>query len=139
MGSKAIAKNLDDYDLFTNVQLNYGNVGDYFVGDQIFVKFVKVGKFKRIDDIILIETKLKQTTATSINQKGAINAAYDNNFSGFDLRNNKRKSQFNKDFEIDDSFGAFNFNGQPTIIKAYDLDNGDEISGFKRLTNLDNN
>ena len=121
------------------MQLKYNNAGDYFIGDQVFVKYVKVGKFKRVDDIIVIETKLKQATATSVNQKGAINAAYDNNFSGFELRNNTRKSKFNEDFEIDDSLGSFNFNGQPTIIKAYDLDNGDEISGFKRLTNLDNN
>ncbi len=27
----------------------------------------------------------------------------------------------------------------PKNIKAYDLENGDEISGFKRLTSLDNN
>ena len=59
--------------------------------------------------------------------------------SGFDLRNNNRKSKFNEDFKIDKTSGNFKFNGQPTIIKAYDLDNGDEISGFKRLTNLDNN
>lgn len=55
------------------------------------------------------------------------------------MRNNKRKSEFDTDFKIDKSKGNFKFNGQPTIIKAFDLDNGEEISGFKRLTNLDNN
>ena len=56
-----------------------------------------------------------------------------------EMRNSNRTSKFNEDFKIDKSKGNFKFNGQPTIIKAYDLDNGEEISGFKRLTNLDNN
>ncbi|WP_338376538.1 hypothetical protein [uncultured Flavobacterium sp.] len=140
MSSNSIAKNLDDYDLITNVQLKYNSAGDYFIADQVFVKFTtdQYGK-KKISDIIVIETKLKQTTATSLNQKGAINAAYDNNFSGFELRNNNRKLKFEKKFNINKTNGDFKFDGQPTIIKASDLDSGDEISDFKRLTNLDNN
>ncbi|MDF0720560.1 hypothetical protein P0M11_11180 [Kaistella sp. PBT33-4] len=139
MISNGIGKNLDDYDLFTSVQLKYNAIGNYFVADQVFVQYIKVGKFKKIDDIIVIETKLKQTTATSANQKAAINAAYDGNFSGFEMRNNTRKSKYYDYVVADESHGNFKFNGQPTIIKAYDLDNGEEISGFKRLTNLDNN
>lgn len=138
--SNNINKNLDNYDLLGSVQLRYGNgPNDYFVADQVFVKYEYVGDFKRIDDIIVIETKLTAATKTSGNQKNAINMSYEPNFNGFDLRNIEKKSLFDKTNIIDREIGKFKFNGVPTIIKAEDLETGNALSNFKRLTNLDNN
>lgn len=55
-----------DYDMFSQVQLGFnpvilpnGKTVDFFVADQVFVKFNNLGK---AEDVIVIENKLKYTT-----------------------------------------------------------------------------
>lgn len=55
------------------------------------------------------------------------------------IGNFERESKYYIENEIDRTMGKLKFNGDPTIIKASDGDNADEISNFKRLTKLDNN
>jgi hypothetical protein len=53
---KDFGKNLDDYDMYSQVQLYYSG-DNYFVADQVFVKYKLVGREKVVDDILVIENK----------------------------------------------------------------------------------
>ena len=61
-------KNLDDYDMFSQVQLKYDG-DNYFVADQVFVKYDGFGD---VEDIIVIENKLKNSTALTSPQNQAL-------------------------------------------------------------------
>ena len=65
--------NLDDYELIEQVQLIYKNPpGDYFIADQIFVKYgFDADGDKFIDDLIVIENKLSESTRLTGNQETA--------------------------------------------------------------------
>ncbi|MDR1202837.1 MAG: hypothetical protein LBL58_14585, partial [Tannerellaceae bacterium] len=65
-------KNLDDYDMYSQVQLYY-NGDDYFIADQIFVKYTtnQAGR-KVIDDILVLENKLSGGTPLTSPQNGAL-------------------------------------------------------------------
>jgi len=58
-------KDLDEYDMFSQVQLKYNNAGDYFVADQVFVKY---DAFNEIEDVVVIENKLSSGTRLTPNQ-----------------------------------------------------------------------
>lgn len=62
-------KNLNDYEMFSQVQLKYNSKGDYFVAAQIFIKYDAFGD---IEDVLVIENKLSITTAFSPNQTNAL-------------------------------------------------------------------
>ncbi len=65
--------NLDDYELIEQVQLIYKNPpGDYFIADQVFVKYgFDADGDKFIDDLIVIENKLSESTRLTENQETA--------------------------------------------------------------------
>jgi hypothetical protein len=65
-------KNLDDYDMYSQVQLYY-NGDDYFIADQIFVKYTtnQAGR-KVVDDILVLENKLSGGTPLTSPQNGAL-------------------------------------------------------------------
>jgi hypothetical protein len=63
---------LDSYEMFEQVQLTYNKTtGDYFVADQVFVKYKTVAGRKTVDDMIIIENKLSDITKLTDNQKAA--------------------------------------------------------------------
>jgi hypothetical protein len=63
---------LDAYEMFEQVQLTYKkSTGDYFVADQVFVKYRIVAGQKVIDDLIVIENKLSNVTKLTDNQSAA--------------------------------------------------------------------
>ena len=66
-------ENLDDYELIEQVQFFYKNPpGDYFIADQIFVKYgFDADGDKFIDDLIVIENKLSESTRLTENQETA--------------------------------------------------------------------
>ena len=73
---KALVKNkfgvddLDSYEMFEQVQFTYNKTtGDYFVADQVFVKYKTVAGRKVVDDIIVIENKLSDITKLTDNQR----------------------------------------------------------------------
>jgi len=47
-------KNLDEYEMFGQVQLKYNDAGDYFIADQIFIKF---DELESVEDMIVLENK----------------------------------------------------------------------------------
>lgn len=63
---------LDSYEMFEQVHLTYNKTtGDYFVADQVFVKYKTVAGQKVVDDIIVIENKLSDATKLTGNQSTA--------------------------------------------------------------------
>ena len=74
----ASGKNLDDYDMYAQVQLLYNPAIDkYFVADQVFVKWgIDPSTNKEvIVDLLVIENKLQGTTALTTNQLAGRRAA----------------------------------------------------------------
>ncbi|AYQ32160.1 hypothetical protein [Runella sp. SP2] len=70
--------NLDEYEFFDQVQFGFpqrklpdGSLVDYFIADQVFVKFKTVNNVKTIDDMVILETKLSKSTSLTPNQSVA--------------------------------------------------------------------
>ena len=128
--------NLHDYDLFSQVQMKFpnpvtlsdGKIIDYFVADQLLVKFDNLGS---IEDIIIIENKLQHSTSLTINQNTALN------FNNFTVRNTtERFSEYGTSRKLSATQNAnLNFNtstGNIKWYKAYDNNDGNAISGIKK-------
>jgi hypothetical protein len=70
----AVGKELDEYDMYSQVQLSFTpqtlsgvnavNIHDFFVADQVFIKWKQIGNSGTyvIDDYIIVENKIKNTT-----------------------------------------------------------------------------
>jgi|GEM_PF-7082077 len=117
--------NLDEYEFFDQVQFGFpqrklpdGSFVDYFIADQVFVKFKTeiVGGVSRktIDDMVILETKLSQSTSLTPNQNIA---------KGL----NKYTTRGNKLPGIPSGSSA-PFNGPIKWIKAYDAGVGNVIT-----------
>jgi hypothetical protein len=125
---KDFGKNLDDYDMYSQVQLYYQR-DNYFVADQLFVKYTTdlMGR-KVVDDILVIENKLSNTTPLTTPQNGALKS------SSYRVRNiTEKKSQFgtNNILKKDD---VLNFeNSQIKWYKVHDGTNGDAVSGINKI------
>lgn len=131
--------NLDDYDMFSQVQLGFppttlpdGRVIDYFAADQVFVKFRlnQATGLKVVDDIIVVENKLKYGTLLTDNQK------YASTLSGYTVRNTTAgPSQLGTADVLSSTVNQnLNFaNGSIKWYKFWDSDKGDIISGIKKL------
>lgn len=122
-------KNIDDYELFTGVQLKIGTSENYFVADQLFVKYEKVGKTRVIKDIIVVETKLQTTTNLSPRQLEALQNAT----QGFYVRSKKASSKYNKNMKLNQQSEKLKFNGSPTFIKMFDNADGNAINDLSLL------
>ena len=57
---ESLNKNIDDYVLFNQVQFDVP--GGKMIADQVLVKYKVVGNKKIIDDVVILENKLKSTT-----------------------------------------------------------------------------
>lgn len=115
-------KNLDDYDMYSQVQLKYSG-DDYFIADQLFVKRNALGD---IDDMIVIENKLSSTTPLTTPQTGAFAK------TTFKVRSASIESATTP--------GKFINSGQSLIFsnsrqwyKVHDGLNGDVISGITKM------
>lgn len=109
--------NLDEYKMYSQVQLKYdGN--KYFIADQLFFKYNNTEN--KIDDIIIIENKLKSTTELTQNQ---IEAFKKTEFV-------VRSKIFN---ELPQNTPLKFAGGKRKIVKVYDSEAGEKISGFSNL------
>ena len=68
--SEIFKVNLDQYDMYSQVQLKFGDEDKYFVADQVYVKWGKAddGVTDEIKDIIIIEDKLSEGTKLTARQ-----------------------------------------------------------------------
>ena len=117
--------NLDEFDMYSQVQLKY-NGSDYFVADQVYVKWVNVNGTQVIDDIVVVENKLKSTTRLTTNQNAgkaasslevrSVNLAPESAVSGNNLTNQLPPINTNDKW-----------------LKVFDSENGDVISGIDKL------
>jgi hypothetical protein len=97
----------------------------YFVADQVYVKFDVDGN---IEDIIIIENKLKDSTPLTDNQKGAKLK------SSYTVRNtNPRVSEFQSGRSLTNQSQTLNFDRQIKWYKVWDHDNGDVINDMKKI------
>jgi hypothetical protein len=117
------AKNLDDYEMFSQVQLKYNSAGDYFVADQVFVKYDAFGE---IDDLIVLENKLSSTTAFSPNQTSALQS------NSFTVRSNPIESGTNNGLFLNKN-ETLDFSNSQQWYKVYSDGNGSSISGIQKV------
>lgn len=118
-------KNLDDYDMYSQVQLKYDG-DNYFVADQLFVKYKTVGGQKLIDDIVVIENKLSSTTPLTGPQSTAFTK------TSFTVRSQNSTSQFGSNINLT-SGKVLEFSGAKQWYKVHDGANGDVISGISKM------
>jgi hypothetical protein len=117
-------KNLDDYDMYSQVQLYY-NGDDYFIADQIFVKYNALGD---VDDILVLENKLSSNTPLTSPQNGALKSY------GYRVRNIKQKESEYGTKNILSKDDVLDFeNKQIKWYKVYDGNNGDIVSGINKI------
>lgn len=116
-------KELNEYTMFNDVQLYYMHNGKkkYFVTDHIFVKFEANGN---VEDFVIIEDKLKETTKLSQNQSEAFNCM------NFTVRSNDKYF----DDKILKKGTSISFTGgKAQIYKVFDSDMGTAIKDIKKL------
>src|SRR5690606_17305551 len=108
-------KDIDGYELYTQVQLYIGKSGnDYFVADQVFVKYGINDKGKEgITDIIVLENKLNGGTKLSNAQK----TAYNNRNATFRIRSKEIESEYDKTYKL---LSTLKTEPNLTFIKVYD-------------------
>ena len=123
-------KHIDDYELFTGLHLNMTGTGNYFVADQVFVKFTKVDGEKVISDIIIMESKLTEGTKLSTRQ----GEAFTNKTSGFSARTKDPENIYDIDpSDYKEEFKKIQV--EPIFIKCFDKIDGSEIEDLKIITN----
>jgi hypothetical protein len=119
------SKNLDDYDMYSQVQLKYDG-DNYFVADQLFVKYKTVGGQQVIDDLVVIENKLSSTTPLTTPQATAFTK------NSFTVRSVSIESATTPGKFLN-SGQSLNFSGTKKWYKVHDGANGDVISGISKM------
>ena len=118
-------KNLDDYEMFSQVQLKYNNSGDYFVADQIFMKYDAFGD---VEDLIVLENKLSSTTSFSPNQTSALQS------NSFTVRSVSIKSDTNPNLFLKSvNNETLSFSNSNQWYKVYSSGDGSSISGIQKI------
>ncbi|QPH39436.1 hypothetical protein [Pedobacter endophyticus] len=115
-------KNLDDYDMYSQVQLKYDG-DNYFVADQLFVKRNIDGD---IVDILVIENKLSDTTPLTIPQAMAFTK------TSFTVRSLDKFPELGTGLKLNPGT-LINFKNSKQFYKVHDGANGDIISGIIKL------
>lgn len=115
-------KNLDDYDMYSQVQLKYDG-DNYFVADQLFVKRNIDGD---IVDLVVIENKLSSTTPLTTPQATAFTK------TSFTVRSLDKLSEMGTLKELK-AGSVINFKTAKQVYKVHDGANGDVISGIIKL------
>jgi|GEM_PF-976695 len=115
-------KNLDDYDMYSQVQLKYDG-DNYFVADQLFVKRNALGD---IDDLVVIENKLSSSTPLTAPQSTAFTKT---SFTvrSVNIESSTKPGQFLKGGD------GLMFGGAKQWYKVHDGANGDLISGINKM------
>lgn len=117
------SKNLDDYEMFSQVQLKYNSTGDYFIADQIFVKYDAFGE---IDDLIVLENKLSSTTAFSPNQTSALQS------NSFTVRSNPIESGTSNGLFLNKD-EVLSFSETKQWYKVHSSGDGTAITGIQKV------
>ena len=118
-------KNLDDYEMFSQVQLKYNNSGDYFVADQIFVKYDAFGD---VEDMVVLENKLSSTTSFSPNQTSALQS------NSYSVRSVSIKSDTNPNLFLKSANNEIlSFSNSNQWYKIYSSGDGNSISGIQKI------
>jgi hypothetical protein len=120
--SSDFGKNLDDYDMYSQVQLYYSG-DNYFVADQVFVKYATIDGQKIADDILVIENKLSSTTTLTAPQ----NAALRNN--SYKVRSINEASRFDTGVNLIQNM-TLKFSNEIQWYKVYDGTDGNSIHGI---------
>jgi hypothetical protein len=118
-------KKLDDYDMYSQVQLYY-NGDDYFIADQIFVKygFDDALNEATIDDILVLENKLSGGTPLTSPQNGALKS------NSYKVRSHDKVSETTQKIPLD--YGTeLKFSDKIQWYKVHDGNSdGDVIEGI---------
>jgi|GEM_PF-6069068 len=128
-----IGKDINDYHMFPSVQLKIGNTENYFVADQLFIKYgLNAKSDSAIVDIIVLETKLQTTTNLSARQLEALQNAS----QGFNVRSLTSKSKYNEKIELTPKSDKLVLPGgaSPTFFKLFDNADGNAINDIIKLT-----
>lgn len=120
--STDLGKNLDDYDMYSQVQLKYDG-DNYFVADQLFVKRDALGD---IDDIIVIENKLSSTTPLTTSQTNAFRK------TSFTVRSVSVESEITRNTFLNQNT-VLTFSDSKQWYKVHDGASGDVISGIEKM------
>lgn len=123
--STDLGKNLDDYDMYSQVQLKYDG-DNYFVADQLFVKYKTVAGQKVVDDVIVIENKLSSSTPLTTPQTNAFQKPT------FTVRSVSTESEFVPNTFLNQNT-VLSFSGSKQWYKVHDGSNGDVISGIQKM------
>lgn len=126
-------KNLDEFELFTQVQLKYDN-DDYFIGDQIYIKyeFDALCDINRIVDVVILETKLQSTTGYSYNQIAAFIEVLNNPNHELKVRSINPQSLTRKNCSLNQNV-ALNLGGNASLFKIADFKTGEKIKEVTRI------
>ena len=119
--------NLDQYDMYSQVQFKYNDVGDYFVADQLYVKWGK-DEFgvDKIQDIVVVEDKLSSGTRLTTNQNAGKRA------TSLTVRSVELFPQSSVSGNaLTNQLPSINTNDK--WLKIFDSENGDRISDIVRL------
>jgi len=116
-------KNLDDYEMFSQVQLKYNNSGDYFVADQIFIKYDAFGD---VEDMVVIENKLSSGTNFTTNQTSALQS------NSYSVRSTSKMSLTNSN-KILTQNEVLSFDGTIKWYKVYSAGDGTAITGINKI------
>lgn len=111
--------------MYSQVQLKYSG-DDYFVADQVFVKYKTVGGQKVVDDFVILENKLSISTPLTTPQSNAFNS---NSFTvrSINIESVTKQGQFLK------SGDNLPFSGNRQWYKVHDGSIGDKISGINKM------
>lgn len=120
-----LKKNLDEYDMYAQVQLKYSG-DNYFVADQLFIKYKTVGGQKVVDDIIVVENKLSSSTPLTPPQASAFKE------TTFTVRSQSVPSEFGSGTNLT-SGSVINFSDSKQWYKVHDGVNGDAITGIRKM------
>ncbi|WP_373551790.1 hypothetical protein [Haliscomenobacter sp.] len=122
-------KNLDEYDMYSQVQLKYDGE-EYFVADQVFIKWGKSqdGITDEIKDIVIVENKLSSGTDLTPNQMGA--KASNSNLI-VRSRSSKLESPRVTGSASPPLQQGLEITVKPTWVKIWDSMNGDVITDIK--------
>jgi hypothetical protein len=115
-------KNLDDYDIYSQVQLKYDG-DNYFVADQLFVKRNLDGD---IIDMVVLENKLSSTTPLTTPQATAFTK------NSFTVRSLDKFSEMGSGLKLEPG-SVINFSASKQWYKVHDGSNGDIISGINKM------
>jgi hypothetical protein len=115
-------RNLDEYEMFSQVQLKYDGE-EYFVADQLFVKYDAFGE---VEDMVVIENKLSSTTSLTTPQSSAFTK------NSFTVRSLEKISETNPSAKLDQGT-ILNFDSTKQWYKVHDGSNGDVITGIGKM------